>query len=408
MISRIFYVSNTCAEKTYKEISSASNRLLAQQAQKFNKLIMEGLVCNNTEVICLSGRPVNRLVSKKAFYNYMREQDCGVQYVYMPFLNFPVIRQIMIFIGAFLYILHNAKKNDCVICDVLNFSNSCSALIASRIIRIPAVAIITDVPGYMSYQKSNHNMRLIDKIQLEVINTYSGYVLLTEKMNDVVNLHNAPYIVIEGVSDPAENEHSNRIEAKFKPRVVMYAGILDQKYGVTLLVDAFKHNELSDYNLHIYGSGDAEQYILEAAKLYSNIFFFGVVPNDRIVAAERRATLLVNPRPTSEIFTHYSFPSKNMEYMTSGTPILTTKLLGMPKEYLEYVYILEDESEIGIVNRISELMELSKGQIHERGLNGKDFVIQFKSNTKQAERILNMFEVIKSQRTKLQKNSENY
>ena len=34
--------------------------------------------------------------------------------------------------------------------------------------------------------------------------------------------------------------------------------------------------------------------------------------NDRVVEEQLRATLLVNPRPTAEAFTKYSFPSKNM------------------------------------------------------------------------------------------------
>ena len=34
--------------------------------------------------------------------------------------------------------------------------------------------------------------------------------------------------------------------------------------------------------------------------------------NDRVVEEQLRATLLVNPRPTTEAFTKYSFPSKNM------------------------------------------------------------------------------------------------
>ena len=34
--------------------------------------------------------------------------------------------------------------------------------------------------------------------------------------------------------------------------------------------------------------------------------------NDRVVEEQLRATLLVNPRPTAEAFTKYSFPSRNM------------------------------------------------------------------------------------------------
>ena len=40
-------------------------------------------------------------------------------------------------------------------------------------------------------------------------------------------------------------------------------------------------------------------------------------------------------------FTKYSFPSKNMEYLASGTAVLTTRLPGMPAEYYEHVLTID-------------------------------------------------------------------
>ena len=77
------------------------------------------------------------------------------------------------------------------------------------------------------------------------------------------------------------------------------------------------------------------------AQQYPAVKYKGVAPNAVIVEEELKATLLVNPRPTGEEYTKYSFPSKNMEYMASGTPVLTTCLPGMPAEYNEYVYLLK-------------------------------------------------------------------
>ena len=85
---------------------------------------------------------------------------------------------------------------------------------------------------------------------------------------------------------------------------------------------------LSDYDISllIYGS---EHYVdalnISVAK-DSRIVFRGLATNEEVVESEQKSTLLVNPRPSVKDFTKYSFPSKNMEYMVSCIPLLTTHL----------------------------------------------------------------------------------
>ena len=78
-----------------------------------------------------------------------------------------------------------------------------------------------------------------------------------------------------------------------------------------------------------------------------------------------------------------------MEYMLSGTPLLTTVLPGMPKEYHEYVYLLEDESLEGFRNTIQEILSKSSTELNAFGKKSKDFVLNNKSNVIQAKRIIN-------------------
>ena len=53
--------------------------------------------------------------------------------------------------------------------------------------------------------------------------------------------------------------------------------------------------------------------------------------------------------------------------MVSGTPVLTTKLPGMPKEYDDYVYIIEDEDWVNFKKRSDYITKIywskSKGLI---------------------------------------------
>jgi glycosyltransferase involved in cell wall biosynthesis len=114
--------------------------------------------------------------------------------------------------------------------------------------------------------------------------------------------------------------------------------------------------------------------------------------NSQIVEKEQEATLLVNPRPTHEEFVKYSFPSKTMEYMASGTPVLTTILPGMPKEYHPYVFLLEDESAEGICRKLKEVMSLSDEDLFRKGSEARKFVLEQKNNVIQGKKILDMLE----------------
>ena len=54
--------------------------------------------------------------------------------------------------------------------------------------------------------------------------------------------------------------------------------------------------------------------------------------------------------------------------MVSGTPVLTTVLPGMPKEYYPYVYLLEDETPEGVSQKLHDLLLLSEEERKKKGL----------------------------------------
>ena len=86
----------------------------------------------------------------------------------------------------------------------------------------------------------------------------------------------------------------------------------------------------------------------------------------------------------------YSFPSKTMEYMASGTPVLTTVLPGMPREYHPYVYLLEDETADGITEKLKAVLENSNETLFRKGTKARRFVLEQKNNVIQARKILEM------------------
>jgi glycosyltransferase involved in cell wall biosynthesis len=281
-----------------------------------------------------------------------------------------------------------------VVCDILDLSISAGARLASKAAGVPAVAVVTDIPdilhdyiGGASSPLGRAVVRAYRGLSTFLMRRYDAYVLLTEAMDPLVNPRGKPHLVMEGMVDPGMEQVPNTLDGKFPERVILYAGALYTKYGVGALLDAFLRVPLGDVRLWLYGSGELEAKLPDYAARDPRIKHWGVQPNREVVAAEVRATLLVNPRPSREAFTRFSFPSKNMEYMASGTPVLATPLPGMPPEYLDHVYTFQDESVAGMAEALTRLLNRPREELHHRGQAAKTFVLERKSNVTQAGRI---------------------
>lgn len=391
---KVLYVSALVSQRKLQELYEANHRNPGFAVQKFHRLLTTGLVANGAKVKTLSAFPTSFASDKKIFFNLKSEKENGVGLHYAFFINLPVLRHICLFFVSFFSTFRwgvKDRKNKAVMCDVLNISVCMGALWASKIVGIKCVGVMTDMPGLMvgGQQKKLKN-KVISSVNKSYLAGFSHYVFLTEQMNQVINRNNRPYIVMEGLVDvemaTSVAEH-NKTPQK---RIVMYAGGLHEKYGLKMLVDAFMQLPGTDIQLSLYGSGPMESYIKECASNDKRVVYYGVRPNDEIVAAELQATLLVNPRPTHEEFTKYSFPSKNMEYMVSGTPLLTTALLGMPKEYYPYVYLFGEETTSGYHSALKKTLSLSGAELAEKGCQAKGFVLKVKNNHMQAKRIIDL------------------
>ena len=382
----ILYVSDLCSKNKFNELFERSKIKPLHTSQKYHRLMVEGLAQNKgTSIKVLSVIPVNGLMLTKLYFKGETEEVNGIEYRYLAFINFPILKHICLFITCFLNTLkwYFKNKNGVVICDVLRITISSAALIVSKIARISSVGIVTDIPFLLagiSKNRINFVNKIMGLIKTFTMKRFNSYVFLTEYMNELINKKRKSHVVIEGQVDIDMVNIPNELSRKYDKKVCIYAGKLRNVYGIKLLTDAFIAAGVDNTELHIYGSGDFEKELKEICQEHANIKYFGEVHNDIVVKEQLKATLLVNPRPTNKEYTKYSFPSKNMEYMASGTPTLTTILPGMPKEYKQYVYLIEDETVEGLTNTLKSLLSKTKEELHQKGIVAKDFVLHNKNN----------------------------
>lgn len=380
----IDYVSSTMDEQDFEEMFRNCSTMPGQQAQKYNRLMIQGLSENGAEVKVVSARPIPVQNCFSKYIPTKRTIHGTVKYLYLPILNIKPFKAFWQLISSFFLILFD--KCDAVILDVLNASVSYGAVTAACLKKKPCIGIVTDLPELMVTGTGKSYSKLV----WNTLNKCSGYVLLTKAMNYRVNPEGKPYVIIEALCDsrikPVDtNEgHTNKVKK------CMYAGLLDERYGVKNLVDGFIIASIEDVELHIYGDGPYAEELKKLVIEHQNVIYHGTVLINEVVEAELDADLLINPRPTHEEFTKYSFPSKNMEYMASATPVLTTDLPGMPEDYKEYVYLIKDENAQGIAKALKDVMSIDMESRIRKGQRARQFVLNHKNNVIQSRKVMEM------------------
>jgi len=393
---QILYVSNLCSENVINFLFKTSNTKPAQEAQKFHRLIVEGFGMHPDlcKVHTLSGIPLLLSNYKRKIWNLSSEKVSNVSFNYVPQINIPFLRDIVSFVYSFFWILKwfrlNKGKKKVIICDTLKFSLSSSAILASKLSKEIVVGIVTDLPDLLvgSNKKRSFKYKIYKRVSYFTMFNFNKYIILTAQMNEIVNPNSKPFLIMEGLVDINMKNKINSLKEKDLKRILLYAGGLYEEYGIKTLLEAFMKLKGDNICLHIFGPGEMENEMPKYMKLDKRIVYKGIVPNSEVIDYELQATLLINPRLTKNDFTKFSFPSKNMEYMASGTPTVTTKLPGMPLEYYRYVYLFEDESVEGMANTLKELMVLSDNELFAFGRNAQQFVLKNKSNLIQSKRIL--------------------
>lgn len=381
---KILYGYSNCTDKKYNEIFQNKSVAVLQPDQKYHGLLIKGLSKNGADLYCYSGLPINRNVTKKLWIHEKTEVEDGIQYFYYKTLNVPVFRQIMIMFAASRAVKkHKKKEPTAILCDCLNRANVIGMLKGNRHKNFPVIMIVTDLPDHQFEKK------VAEKYN-ELLLKADGYIFLTEQMNEYINKSHKPYIVLEGHADNSLSavRQDEKYEVTQGKKVIVYAGSIKRLYGIQNLVEGFLQADIPETELQIFGDGDYREELERIATENPKVKYMGVRSNDEVVAVEQRAALLINPRSPEPEYTKYSFPSKNMEYMVSGTPILTTKLPGMPKEYYPYIYTIEEDSSMGIANALKKVFSENMLDRTQKGERAREFILKNKSNEVQAKKII--------------------
>lgn len=390
---KVLYIS--CYPKSFLEdIKNRDIKSYPLGGQVFNSLLINGFKKNKCEVeVIVLYNPIFSL-EKSIYKGFSDVVEDGIKYHFIPLLKVKYVGTFMTSIHLKRHIVKNYKKcskSEIILVEDVLFPYKHVINKTFKKFSKNIVGIVTDLPSFFEIKTNNLLINMIKKKrESEAFKMINYFVLLTEAMKDKLDIGNRKYLIMEGLIDSQKYLNTSKV-INHHHKIVLYSGDLTKLYGIMNLIEAFKKIDKS-VELHLYGRCDYLDELNKIREEYPNIKYFGVMDNLEVINRQKNATILINPRPLNLEFNRYSFPSKTIEYMASGVPVLTTKLEGIPSEYNDYLYFTKGDSVNDIYEAIKELLSKNPAELIEKGRKAKKFVMENKNNDIQVKKVLKLIQ----------------
>lgn len=327
---------------------------LSAATNQYQKGFLSGLP-GETRIISTISMGMFPRRSRKLFFKREQKRYENSPITYLPFVNFYFIKDVMFQIGLKreLSKILAAQEQATVYIYNLNvvFEKVMAAMKRKYGERIHFCLIIPDLPGkYGIVRKGLLGIkdRMEVKPKMELAKWADSYVFLTEAMKEL--FPPKPYKVIEGFLPEETFDYTlPRV-----PKSVLYTGSLESAFGIETLLRAFSMLPDPDAQLWICGSGGIQERVKKLAQEDPRIQYKGFLPKKQVAVLQSQCDVLVNPRTGEGEYTKYSFPSKTMEYLLSGSKVVMYRLPGIGEEYYRYIHVVDQPGEEAMAHALRE------------------------------------------------------
>ena len=355
---KIVYFTTAQEEKDYRSFINVWKLPLNSSNQNFhNKLIRALAIKDKVEVI--SVRPFSRSKTRVSKLKAETKQDGNITWHYLKRSGGGINRTLSI-IPQVKKILNAMDLEDTIfITDTINTSIVRAVTKIQGKYRRPVIGVCTDSPSNISGTRRSYSVYL-----LEHCSKFDGYLTLTKGLNTLFNPEGKPHYLFEGIVEDRECPKYGESKKPF----FFFGGALMERYGVYDLIKAFKKLENNNVDLFIAGHHGDKDKLKEAIGDNQNIKFLGLLPVNKVLEYEQNAIASINPRPFSEDLDRFSIPSKTLEYMASGRPVISVKntiLMSIFPDEVIWVKSSHSKDLLEGMNKVLDLTEVERENIGE-------------------------------------------
>ncbi|MEV0214668.1 glycosyltransferase family 4 protein [Micromonospora sp. NPDC050695] len=362
----------------------------ATQTHTFAWAVVNGLRDAGCPVRLLSAAPVSNYPrNRRIRFRASRFHHDGVDGQQLGFLNVLGIKHLSRFLSAWWHGVRSTRRDpiDVLLVHGVHTPFLWCGLALARLRRMSVVPILTDPPG-VGRPGEGRAVRLLRGLDVALVRAAltrcSGVIALTLPLAEDF-APGRPRLIMEGICTPPSV--GGRPQARSRTREIIYAGGLSRAYGVDRLVEAFRGLPDPDLRLSVFGRGDLEPWLRDQASADPRIAAPELLDRSRLGRRLAGAAVLANPRPVDQYFVPYSFPSKIIEYLAMGVPVVSTDLPGIPDDYRPYLVYPRTDTVAGLRAAIERVLDMPAGEAAALGAAGRDFVVRTRSRAVQGQRM---------------------
>lgn len=375
---RIIYLSNTLLEEDFEILKKDIGNLINPSNQNFHYRFLNALSLY-THVEAFSLRPFLKKGESVSITKKDSPQNNNLTFNYLPNENnllYKYLTRNKNIEKILANELINDKRKTIIIVDGLKYSLAKVALKLRKYKHVKVYAIISDNPALLSNESTLYSWLILKQYE-----KYDGYFCLSEGLNKLANVHNKPSYLFFGFAEETPTQLRPLKEPYF-----FTCGALYKRYGIINLIEAFLKLKTNN-QLLIAGHGPLIKEIKEYEKKDKRIRYLGLLSRGDILKYEEHALLNINARIYDPSLDQYSLPSKVLEYLASGAPLLSTVHTALMNEYKDEVMWVKDDREIGLTRALNKFLQSDYTKLKEKALKAKEKVLNDNSLKTQGEKI---------------------
>ena len=306
--------------------------------------------------------------------------DTDFESRFVHYWNIPMLRSVSLrraYIWGFREICEQHGKPLAVLSYNANPQNVATGLHAQKLYQIPWIDICAD-----HYDPGPNWSRYTSGASIATGHVFLSYQAFKDCPFST-KLH-----LDGGISHLRSNSKAQSNKDSRRKKIVLYSGMMSIWGGVSFLLKAFEKIKDPDIKLWICGHGSNSD-LETALKRDPRIRFFGLVDDLRLQELCKQASVFVNPRPSSIDGNRMNFPSKILEYLTYGKPVISTWTPGLSPEYRDVLEVLDEETEDCLAKTIDNVLQWPDNEIEHNSIKIKEFLLKKKVWRQQAGRLIN-------------------
>lgn len=391
---KILYIGSFCEPSAEVLINKRTKGCITVSATTFQKALLLGCqkLDNKPDYIVnipdIGSFPMR---CNNPFFKFSEFEFASMKGVNAGFLNFSYIKKYSIYHSIMKEStrwldLHKEEDVTILVYSMIYPYLKAAIELKHRYFKVKVSCIILDMPEYFGDNTSWIYRELSKRTTNQIyalVPEIDSFIFLTEYMKDKIKVETRPWHLLEGIYNPVEVAPQEK-----RKKTILYTGKLDVRFGIRDLIEAFKKIDDDEFSLWICGFGQDKPFVETAAQEDSRITYWGLVEQKSVFEMQQQATVLVNPRKGDAEYTKYSFPSKTMEYMASGTPTIMYNLPGLPADYEEHLILLPDNSQRTLTAILKEWGGKEQSELDEFGKHAKKFILENKNSEIQAKRLM--------------------